>query len=128
MNRIDSHIGSQSTPKPKPTSGGVVDAALDRVVSPSTKLLIYRVRRRVFAMLVGISLAGVATVSVFSLPVWPVVGVAVAAAAWVMNSMTAKLPPNACWGCGQSLLNAPRGEYGAICDRCGSINQDTTNA
>jgi hypothetical protein len=115
---------SNETSTSDPRLPGPVDAALDRLVSPSTKLLIYKVRRRVLAMIVGISLAGVATVSVLSLPVWPVVGVAVAAAAWVMNSMTACLAQQACWGCGQSLQGTPRGEYGAICDRCGSINQD----
>ncbi len=86
--------------------------------------LIHTIRRRVLAMSLGVSIAAVATISLLSLPVWPVVGVAVATIAWAVNSMTARLNPNTCWGCGTALAqSAPAGEYGVICHACGAINQ-----
>lgn len=106
----------QSTASPTP---GPRQSATDRIPS-----LIHTIRRRVLAMSLGVSIAAVATISLLSLPVWPVVGVAVATIAWAVNSMTARLTPNTCWGCGTAIAqSAPAGEYGVICHLCGTINQ-----
>jgi rRNA maturation endonuclease Nob1 len=53
----------------------------------------------------------------------PVVGVAFAAAAMAVNSMTARLKHPICHGCGEVLGNAPAGSYGVVCPSCGSLSQ-----
>lgn len=82
-----------------------------------------RVRLRVFAFVIGLTLATVGVVSWAALPLWPVVGVAVAAAAVAVNTMTARLKHPTCWSCGSDVSGLPAGQYGVICQQCGSINQ-----
>lgn len=81
----------------------------------------HKVRLRVLALLVGMVLASVATVAFTTAPVWPVVGMAVAAAAYGVNKITSRLRHPTCWGCGGDLTREPAGSYGQICPKCGSI-------
>ena len=81
----------------------------------------HKVRLRVLALLVGTVLAAIATASLTALPVWPVVGFAVAAAAYGVNKITARLRQPTCWGCGGDLTREPAGSYGQICPKCGTI-------
>ena len=80
-----------------------------------------KMRLRVLALLVGTALAAVATASFTTMPVWPVVGVAVAAAAWGVSKITSRLKQPTCWGCGGDLSREPAGSYGKICPGCGTI-------
>ena len=84
---------------------------------------VHKVRLRVFALIVGIVLAAIGGVSFASGPVWPVIGVAVAATALVVNRMTARLAEPVCWGCEENLTGRPAGDYGVVCPRCGAINE-----
>jgi hypothetical protein len=83
----------------------------------------HRIRRRVLWIAVGIGLTTLGVISVTTIPAWPVVGVAVATLALVVNGMASRLSQPTCLGCGGSLANQPRGEYGTICPSCGSVNQ-----
>jgi predicted RNA-binding Zn-ribbon protein involved in translation (DUF1610 family) len=83
----------------------------------------HKVRLRVLALLVATTVAAVGLVSFAALPVWPVVGVAVATIALVVNTMTAKMNQPVCWGCGKSIANQPSGGYGVICPDCGALSQ-----
>jgi len=88
--------------------------------SPST--LMQRIRLRVFALLVATTLAVIGAVSWAALPLWPVIGVAVATVAFVVNGMTSKLAQPVCWTCGEDLSRQQAGEYGVMCPGCGSLN------
>jgi predicted RNA-binding Zn-ribbon protein involved in translation (DUF1610 family) len=81
----------------------------------------HKIRLRVLAMALALVLAAIGAVSWAALPVWPVVGVAVAAAAYAMNRMTARLSHPVCWGCGGDILNQPESPYGVQCPSCGAI-------
>jgi predicted RNA-binding Zn-ribbon protein involved in translation (DUF1610 family) len=85
--------------------------------------LMHKVRLRVLALVVATTLAAIGAVSLAALPVWPVVGVAVATFALAMNTMTAKLGKAVCWGCGTSIAGQPVGEYGVVCPQCGAVSQ-----
>lgn len=86
----------------------------------------HKVRLRVFAILVATTVAAIGAVSIASLPVWPVVGAAVATVVLVVNSMTAKLSKPVCWGCGKSIAGQPTGGYGVICPDCGTLSHINT--
>ena len=83
-----------------------------------------RIRLRVFALVLGLLLATIATLSLTTLPAWPVVGVAVAAAAFAVNTMVAKLrlEQPVCLHCGQDLSQQTAGVYGVVCPTCGTID------
>lgn len=83
----------------------------------------HKIRLRVLALLLGTALATIATASLTALPVWPVVGVAVAAVALGVNKITARLRQPTCWGCGGDISREPKGGYGTICPDCGSITE-----
>jgi len=89
---------------------------------PEPATWLHRIRLRVFALLVGATLAAIAAVSWAALPVWPVVGVAVATFAFVFNGMTSRLNHPVCWTCGADLARHNAGEYGVMCPACGSLN------
>ena len=84
---------------------------------------LHQIRLRVLALLLGTALAAIATVSLTAIPVWPVVGVAVAAAAWGVNKITSRLRQPTCFGCGGDISREPKGVYGTICPHCGSITE-----
>src|ERR1043165_1772972 len=84
--------------------------------------LLHRIRLKVFALLVGITLAVIGAVSWAALPIWPVIGVAVATVAFVVNSLTSRLSEPLCWTCGEDLSRQAAGEYGLMCPSCGSLN------
>src|SRR5947207_1061918 len=72
----------------------------------------HKVRLRVFALMLGTVLAAIATASLTTVPVWPVVGVAVAAVAWGISKMTIRLKQPVCWGCGGDLSQQAAGSDG----------------
>ncbi len=82
----------------------------------------HRLRLRVLAVLAATTLTAIAVVSWAALPLWPVIGVAVAAAALVVNTVASRLSHPVCWGCGADLSLQKPGEYGLACPRCGSIS------
>ncbi|MBL4590640.1 MAG: hypothetical protein JKY96_01640 [Phycisphaerales bacterium] len=87
---------------------------------------IRKLRLRVFAVLVALTLAAIGIAGLASLPALPVVGVTITLATMVVNKMTAKLGVMTCSGCGTDLTGVPTGAYGAMCTDCGVIN--TTHA
>lgn len=82
-----------------------------------------RIRLRVLAFLLGVTLTAIALLSLTALPALPVVGVAFAAVAVAVNSMTSRLKHSVCHGCGQPLGDAPTGQYGVVCSNCGSLTR-----
>lgn len=82
-----------------------------------------RIRFRVLAFVVGLTLTAIGLISWAALPAIPVIGVAFAAAAVAVNHMTARLKQPVCHGCGQPLGDSPSGQYGVICRGCGSLTQ-----
>ncbi|MFG0260005.1 MAG: hypothetical protein ACF8LK_06590, partial [Phycisphaerales bacterium JB041] len=50
-------------------------------------------------------------------------GVAVAAAAVGVNSLTSRLKQPVCHGCGMQIGDVPAGHYGTACPHCGSLTQ-----
>ena len=82
-----------------------------------------KIRLRVLAFMLGLVFTAIGIVSLTTIPAWPIVGVAVAAAAVAVNSMTSKLKVPICHGCGKPLGNAPSGQYGVICPSCGFLTQ-----
>jgi len=82
---------------------------------------IKRLRLRVLALVGGLVLAVCAIASVTTLPVWGLIGVAFAAAAFTVNTMTSRLSQPTCWGCGETLDGVPAGEHGLACPHCGSL-------
>lgn len=84
---------------------------------------IHKVRLRVLAIVLGMTLAAMAAVSWAAWPVLPVVGVAVAAAAMAVNKVSSRLSHPTCWACGADLRGQPSGEYGVGCPSCGAISR-----
>lgn len=82
-----------------------------------------RIRLRVLAFMVGLAFTAIGILSLTTLPAWPVVGVAVAAAAMAVNTMTSKLKVPICHGCGKPLGDTPGGQYGVVCPKCGFLTQ-----
>ena len=84
--------------------------------------LLHRIRRRVVwvtATVVGLS---VAAVLLTTAPVWPVLGAAIATIAVAVQSLGRELKSDRCMNCGESMASEPRGTHGAICPRCGAID------
>jgi hypothetical protein len=88
-----------------------------------TSSWLHKIRRRVLWIAVGVGLTTLGVISVTTIPAWPVVGLAVATLALVVNQMAAKLSSPTCLGCGNDLKGQPRGEHGTICPHCGSIQE-----
>lgn len=86
--------------------------------------LMQRIRLRVMAIVVGAILAAVATISLTSIPAWPIVGVAFATVAVCVNTLTSRLRTPVCYGCGADISRLPNGEYGVICPDCGSLTTE----
>src|SRR5438128_19078 len=84
---------------------------------------LHKARLRALAWLLGTGLAAFGAVALASWPVWPVVGVAVAAAVVGINRIAGPLKDPICRTCGASLAGEPIGAYGAACPGCGSVNQ-----
>lgn len=84
--------------------------------------LMQRIRVRVLWVLAGVLATAVGVIVWTTLPVWPVVGVAVATLVVAVNKLTTKISPETCYGCGLSLKDQPPGEHGRLCPTCGTIN------
>ncbi|MCC6661332.1 MAG: hypothetical protein IT437_10645 [Phycisphaerales bacterium] len=83
---------------------------------------VHKLRLRAFALLVAGTLAAIGIASMAALPVWPVLGVAVAVVTLVVNRAASRLDSPTCLSCGASLAAQSRGEHGIICPGCGSIS------
>ncbi len=81
-----------------------------------------KLRLRVFALLVALSILVFGVVSVFSVGVLPAVGAAIAIAVTVVNSMTSRLGTMTCAGCGNNIDQLPAGTHGIACQGCGTVN------
>ncbi len=88
----------------------------------------HRLRLRAFALIVGTAIGAFALVSWATLPLLPVIGVAVAVVALAMGSMTTKLGADTCLDCGEDISGKPAGVYGVICPTCGAINERLASA
>ncbi|MDX2131033.1 MAG: hypothetical protein SFY69_03140 [Planctomycetota bacterium] len=83
----------------------------------------HRVRRRALWIVVGVGVTALGVIAMSTIPVWPVLGVAVATLAIALGSITRSVSPNTCLGCGHNLAGTPAGEHGRICPTCGSLNE-----
>jgi len=54
---------------------------------------------------------------------WPILGVAVAAVAFAINGVAARLETTSCLACGADLADQPVGIRGRLCPKCGAINE-----
>ncbi len=90
---------------------------------PAQRTWMQRMRLRVFAVLVATTIAVIGAVSWAALPIWPVIGFAVATIAMAVNGMTSRLDQPVCWTCGTDVSQQASGEYGVICPKCGSLNE-----
>lgn len=84
-----------------------------------------RIRLRVFAVMLGLALAALATVSLTTIPAWPVVGVAFAVAVAVINTAGQRfsVDQQVCLTCGVDVSKQPSGPHGVICPSCGGLSQ-----
>ncbi len=81
-----------------------------------------KLRLRVFALLVALTILVFGVVGVLSVGVVPAVGAALAIAVTVVNSMTSRLDTMTCAGCGNSIDALPAGTHGIACKGCGTVN------
>lgn len=85
--------------------------------------LLERIRLRAFAWVVGLTLAAVGVILFAAQPVLPVIGVTIAAVAFVVRTASGKIGETACRGCGTDLSGHASGAYGIACPSCGTLNQ-----
>ena len=83
---------------------------------------VHRLRLRALALVVAAALVVIGVVSAAAVPVWPAIGVAVAAVALVVNRIGARLDHPTCLSCGADVSKEPRGQYGVICPNCGGLS------
>lgn len=87
-----------------------------------------KLRLRVFALLVALTIAVFTVVGMLSVPVLPAIGVALVAAVTMVNSMTTKLSAMTCSGCGTDLSKTPASTYGVTCPGCGTTTLPFQNS
>lgn len=104
-------------------STGEVGAASPSRGGVAGKAWMQRLRMRMLAVVVGMVLAGFGVATAFTLPVLPVLGVAIAAAAVVVNQAAHRLIHPTCYGCGRDIASLNAGMYGVECPDCGVITQ-----
>lgn len=85
-------------------------------------LWIDRLKLKALAYLAAIGLA-VVVVSAAGVMLWPVIGVAVAAAVVSVSKVAQRLDQPTCLSCGTDLADQPIGTHGVACPTCGSIHQ-----
>jgi hypothetical protein len=83
---------------------------------------IQRMRRRALWVVVVVAVTAVGVLTWTAMPAWPVIGVAIAATALVLNTITKDLSQDRCLGCGDSIAQQPVGVHGRVCPKCGTIN------
>lgn len=83
----------------------------------------HSVRLRALWVVVGAAATALGVISMTTLPAWPVLGVAVAAVALVLNTITRGVTRTTCLGCGLGLDKAPEGSHGRMCPHCGAVNE-----
>ena len=87
-----------------------------------------KVRLRVLAALLGLVLAALGTISLTTLPAWPIVGVALAGVVFVVNTIGSRLAQDVCFGCGQDISAQSPGAHGVACGSCGAINDSARDS
>ena len=87
-----------------------------------------KLRLRVFALLVALTIGVFTVVGVLSVPPLAAISVAVVAAVTMVNSMTTKLSAMTCSGCGKDISKIPMGTYGVTCPGCGTTTQPYNHA
>lgn len=80
-------------------------------------------RRRALWVVVVFVVTAVGVITWTAMPMWPVIGVAIAATALVLNTITKDLSQDRCLGCGESIAQQPVGVHGRGCPKCGTINE-----
>ncbi len=83
---------------------------------------LHRVRFRAFATVLAVAITAFGLIAWMALPALPVIGVAVAAVAMAINTVTARLNEPSCRDCGSDLTGEALSEYGVVCPNCGLIN------
>lgn len=90
---------------------------------------IRRIRLRVLAWLIGITLAAVGSIVLGGLPAVPLIGVAVAAAAVTVKAHAGRLiKTSPCLSCGRDLAAEPISPFGVACPDCGAVHQPRRRA
>ncbi len=82
-----------------------------------------RMRRRALWVVVVVFVTAVGVIAWTTMPAWPVIGVALAATALVLNTITKDLSQDRCLGCGDSIAQEPVGVHGRACPKCGTVNE-----
>jgi predicted RNA-binding Zn-ribbon protein involved in translation (DUF1610 family) len=80
-------------------------------------------RRRALWVVVVVALTAVGVLTWTAMPAWPVIGVAIATTALVLNTITKDLSQDRCLGCGESIAHQPVGVHGRVCPKCGTVNE-----
>lgn len=82
-----------------------------------------QIRRRALWVVVCMGVTALGVIAWTTIPAWPVVGVAVATVAILINSITARISTSSCLSCGLDLSSQPTGVHGRICPGCGAVNE-----
>ena len=82
-----------------------------------------QIRRRALWVVVCMGATALGVIAWTTIPAWPVVGVAVATVAILLNSITARISTSSCLSCGLDLSSQPTGVHGRICPGCGAVNE-----
>lgn len=99
-------------------------ASLPRLMEITPVPWLHKIRLKILAFLLGVALTAIGVVSLAGIPVWPVVGVAFAAVAVVVNRLSERVGRTTCANCGNALHDILPGEHGILCPRCGAFSQD----
>lgn len=83
----------------------------------------HTIRRRALWIVVVAGAVVLGLIFTTTIPAWPVLGVAVAAVAFAINGVAARLETTSCLACGADLADQPVGIRGRLCPKCGAINE-----
>lgn len=87
-----------------------------------------KIRLRALAFGIALVLAVVGAISWLAMPALPVIGFAVATAAFVLHGFGARVNAHACHACGKSLSHLSPGTHGIMCPDCGTVCQYFTGS
>ncbi len=82
-----------------------------------------KMRLKILAYVVGLTLGALGIASLTTVPAWPVVGVAVAACVVMINRAAHRLSQPTCLGCGRDIAQLPTNEHGVACPGCGMVSR-----
>jgi hypothetical protein len=87
------------------------------------KSFLDRIRTRALWVSVGTVATVLGVMVLTAAPVLPVVAAALVGWGLVVNTIAKKWEPSRCYGCGDSIADAPVGGHGTICPGCGAVNE-----